>query len=165
MSESGFLEDVYLPELGMGAGTAIWGFRACALGHAKCCCLVRGFEQLFGPDDGGPMLGDMLKLARNLGHEGRRKIKLAMPGCAKVSHDETSLLQAFEASQACDVALRDAHLSWLYACPAPQEALALTERLAMGFMKHALMIEAPKAAAPPASTTPNLAVLVPVGSA
>jgi hypothetical protein len=165
MSESRFLEDVYLPELGLGAGTAIWGFRACAMGYAKCCCLVRGFERMFGPEDGGPMLGDMLRLARSLGNEGRRKIKLAMPGCARVSHDEASLLQAFEASQGCDLALRNAHLSWLFAYPAPIEALALTDQLASGFMKHALMIQAPMQAPRPVCQTPDLAVLAPAGSA
>lgn len=148
MHENRYLPDIYLPELGIGAGTAIWGFRACALGHARCCCLIRGFENIFGPVDGGPVLGNMLDLARCLGNTGKRKIQLAMPGFAGITHDEASLLLAFSASQTFDPLLRDAHLSWLFAMPATAAAGAMVDNLASSFARHDLVINPPRDIAP-----------------
>ena len=122
MQSSSFIQDTYLPELGRGSGLAIWGFRACAMSGAGCCTIVRGFQHAFGKD-GAPLLGQMLALARCIGHDGRRKVSLAMPGCARVTRDELSLLTVFSACQMQDDALRDAHLTWLTA-RSPGEAVS-----------------------------------------
>lgn len=147
MPPSAFLRDTFLPDLGAGSGVAIWGFRACALGHARCCTLVRGFEHFFGACEGGPMLSHMLGLARIIGNEGRRKVRLAMPGCVHLTHDEASLLSALSAAQVYDLALRDAHLSWLLGSAPGDRIHAHMQALADAFDRRAIVITAP---APPA---------------
>lgn len=144
MRDSAFVTDTYLPDLGTGSGIAIWGFRACAMGGAGCCTIVRGFENAFA-GDGAPVLGSMLALARFIGHDGRRKVSLAMPGCARITRDELSLLAAFGAAQMQDEALRDAHLTWLTA-RAPDEAMtSVTDHIAVSFLIHGYQIGLPEA--------------------
>lgn len=166
MDDSSYLADTYLPELGRGAATAMWGFRACALGHAKCCCLIKGFTAVFGREAAGPVLSDLLKLARIVGNEGRRRVRLAMPGCARITYDEASFLSALSAAQSPDPALRDAHLSWLLAMSATDEASDCTSRLAGRFLSYGLPIQAPKAMAPRPDAAPiGLAQMEIVGRA
>lgn len=144
MRSNNFLEDTYLPELGLGAGIAIWGFRACAMGGAGCCTIIRGFERAFGAD-GAPLLGEMLALARFIGHDGRRKVSLAMPGCARITRDELSLLTVFSAAQMQDEALRDAHLTWLTARSPCTAVCSLTDHIAKSFALHGYDITLPRA--------------------
>ena len=143
MRTSSFLDDTYLPELGKGSGLAIWGFRACAMGGAGCCTIVRGFEHAFG-GDGPPMLGHMLALARFIGHDGRRKVSLAMPGCARITRDELSILTVFAAAQMHDDALRDAHLTWLTARSPDHATADLVDSLAGAFARHGYDIALPQ---------------------
>lgn len=166
MNDSAYLIDTYLPDLGRGSATAMWGFRACALGHARCCCLIRGFEEIFGKDAAGPVLSELLELARILGNEGRRKVKLAMPGCARITYDEASFLSAISAAQSSDLALRDAHLSWLLAMSASQDASNHASRLGGYFLAHGMPVCAPECeTVPPARETLNLANMRIVGTA
>ena len=143
MSSSRFLDSTYLPDLGTGSSLAIWGFRACAMGGAGCCTIVRGFDDAFG-EDGGPVLGNVLALARFIGHEGRRKVSLAMPGCARITRDELSLLTAFAAAQMQDESLRDAHLTWLTARSPNQAVSCITDYIAMAFARHGHDIRLPQ---------------------
>lgn len=145
MRSSTFLEDTYLPDLGKGSGIVIWGFRACAMGGAGCCTIVRGFEHAFGTS-GAPLLGHMLALARFIGHDGRRKVSLAMPGCARITRDELSLLTVFAAAQMQDDALRDAHLTWLTACSPDQTITGLVDQIAGAFACHGYDIILPETA-------------------
>ena len=142
MPPSAFLRDTFLPDLGPGAGVALWGFRACAVGHSECCSLIRGLEHFFG-NEGGQVLSHLLRLAQIIGNEGRRKVRLAMPGCAHLTHDEASLLSAFSAAQVYDQALRDAHLSWLLGCAPSDHILTHVQSLADAFDRRAIVIKAP----------------------
>ncbi len=143
MSSNAFLPSASLAELGRGAGLAVWSFRACAVGRAGCCTLVRGYENVFG-EDGPPALGSMLALARLIGHDGRRKVSLALPGCVRMTRDELSLLTALAAAQVQDEALRDAHLSWLTARSATDRVGALADHIAGVFTRHGLLIQLPE---------------------
>jgi len=91
------------------------------------------------------MLGATLQLARHLGNDGSRRLKLSAPGCIRFTHDETSILGALAAAQSCDQNLRDAHLSWLLTCP-PQAGLCeIVDFLADGFLRRELEIRLPQA--------------------
>ncbi len=75
-------------------------------------------------------------MARFIGHEGRRKVSLAVPGCIRLTRDEVSLLTAFSASQMQDNALRDAHLSWLTGRAADGQLGLLSDHVACVFSRH-----------------------------
>lgn len=142
MTSDGFLVDVFLPELGLGAGVALWSFRACARGGAKCCAIVRGFQETFG-DRGPKALDQVIALTKTLGTDGGRYIKLAMPGCARVTADELSIVAVLSSAQARDRALCDAHLSWLLAGPPPQALSDTAHEIADHFSMSGLQIIAP----------------------
>lgn len=154
MTPPAFLPVTSLADLGRGSGLAVWSFRACAVGRAGCCTLVRGYENVFGKD-GPPALGSMLSLARLIGHDGKRKVSLALPGCIRITRDELSLLTALAASQVHDEALRDAHLSWLTASAATGRIGALTDHIAGVFSRHNLQIVLPAATAPAVPARPG----------
>ena len=135
MSHGCFVPDMALSELGAGTRMATWGFRACAIGHSECCALIRGFENALA-EDGSPVLGSILSIARFIGHQGRRKVSLAVPGCIRLTRDEVSLLTAFSAAQMKDEALRDAHLSWLTGRTAHKQLGLLADHVASRFAHH-----------------------------
>ena len=98
--------------LGPGAGYALWGFRASAIGHVQCPTLIRGFDEAFG-DHSRPALGGIQLLARELGMSGGRRITIACLGCGFVTADEISIAAMLSAAQRGDGDLCDAHLTWL----------------------------------------------------
>lgn len=144
MSQACFVPEMSLSNLGRGTRMAVWGFRACAIGHSECCALIRGFEHAFA-EEGPPVLGSILSVARFIGHEGRRKVSLAVPGCIRLTRDEVSLLTAFSASQMQDDALRDAHLSWLTGRAADRQLGLLSDHVACVFARHGYDILLPSA--------------------
>lgn len=146
-ADPAFVRGLTVPELGFGAGFALWGFRACARGQVMCCAVIHGFERMFG-DDAPAVLSNLLALARMMGGKGRRKIGLAMPGCAGVTADEVSVAALLAAAQAGETEKRDAHLAWLFAGPAPEAASAAADRVGRLFLKHGLSLRAPEAALP-----------------
>ena len=146
MTSSDQLTDVLLPELGTGAGIAVWGFRACARGGAGCCAVINGFAHAFGPMIGPVVLERMLDFARHVGHRGGRTVALAMPGCARLSGDELSILACLAAAQTGDRALTEAHLSWLMARPADEELTATVAEIASEFAGVGLHIDMPNVA-------------------
>ncbi|RIJ28675.1 hypothetical protein [Henriciella algicola] len=139
-----FLDDVFLPDLGIAAGLAVWGFRACARGGAGCCTVVSGFSRAFGERNGPRVLGDVLNFARFIGHSGRRKVALAMPGCARLSSDELSIIACLAAGQAGDRALMDAHLTWLMASSPPADLSDTVLAITSAFQLAGLEIEMPE---------------------
>ncbi|MEO0550454.1 MAG: hypothetical protein AAFZ91_11085 [Pseudomonadota bacterium] len=143
MSESGFLHGIHIPDLGLGAGIALWSFRACARGGAKCCSIIRGFEKTFG-GDGPNALASMLEFTKSLGNDGRRSILLATPGCARVTADELSVVACLSAAQSKDSALCDAHLSWLFAGAPPQDFSETVFHIADYFSAYGLRVIAPE---------------------
>jgi len=133
-------------ELSAGSQIALFGFRSCALGHTKCCCLVRKFQDIFGEEAGGKVLYSLLKLAQNLGNDGKRVIRLSGPETVKFTHDEASVLSALAAAQADDFETSEAHLNWLLARPPNQKELNILIDIVNPFAAHGLTIEAPERA-------------------
>ena len=142
MGKSLFINEIYLPELGPGAGLSIWGFRACARGGGNCCTVVKGFERMFGTD-APDALRDTHTFAAVIGHEGHRTVSLAMPGCARVTGDELSIIACMSCAQAKDAALRDAHLNWLMGRHPDTRLTSTVTRLSDYYAKYGLQIEMP----------------------
>ena len=101
-----------MPQLGCGAGYALWAFRAAAMGHFDCPALVRGFDRLF-EDQSAAARSALLHFTRTIGTHGHRRISLAEPGCCGVTSDELSVVAVLAAAQRKDDKRRDAHLLWL----------------------------------------------------
>ena len=144
MPQVSFVADVFVPKLGVGTGLVIMSFRACALGRAKCCPIIEGYERAFGLE-GPTTLSDMHNLTSVLGNDGRRKLTITAPGCARLTADELSIVAMFAAAQADDAAGRDAHLLWLLAKSPGKQVSALVSRIADTFARHGLRIKAPPA--------------------
>ena len=137
-----FVTSVALPDLSVGAGYALWGFRAAAARHIQCPTLIRGFEDAFD-DFARPALGGLEMFAHALGVLGGRKIKIAGPGCGYTTADELSIISLLSAAQAQNKGLCKAHLSWLM-CGKGEET-ALTAALGIGeiFQSAGFGIHAP----------------------
>lgn len=158
MSGSRFVSDTYVPRLGAGTGLALWGFRVCALRGVRCCAIVQGFRRAFG-DEAPGVLSDMLAFARVVGFDGRRKVTLGKPDCARMTADEVSIAAMFAAAQAHDAAARDAHLLWILAKPPTDEVCELVTRIADAFAAQGLRIVPPPAVvATQAAAKPSLSV-------
>lgn len=132
-----------LPQLGFGAGFALWGFRACAAGRGGCAALIRGYQNTLG-HDGLAALDALLTLAQTLGFGGRRKVSLGAPGLLHPTHDEMTLVAALAAAQSGEPAGRDAALRWLFAGEPPLEAAIAADALGAVFTCHGLEIETPE---------------------
>ena len=144
MPHVSFVAGVLVPKLGLGTGLVMMSFRACALGRTECCAIVEGYERAFGLD-GPATLSDMQNLTSVLGNDGRRKLTITAPGCARITADELSIVAMFAAAQADDAAGRDAHLLWLLAKSPGRQVSALVSRIADTFGRHGLHIKAPPA--------------------
>jgi len=140
-----------VPDLGSGAGFALWAFRAAAVGHMGCCALVRGYENEFG-ERAGRALSAVHRLARVIGREGGRVITLSHPGCGRVTADELSLVAALAAAQAGDAGKRNAHLSWLMCARAEETARAIADEIGALFKESGLVITAPPIELSPAQS-------------
>lgn len=137
-----FVRSMRLPDLGVGAGYALWGFRAAAVHHGDCPALVEAFQQTFG-EEGSEALFALHVLARILGRDGGRRIALAAPGCCRVTADELSIVAALAAAQEKAEARRDAHLSWLMGGRAEERARGAADLVAASFARASLKIDAP----------------------
>jgi len=164
MTHPSLMPDTYLPELGKGSGYFLLAFRGIAFGGARCNCLNRFYENVFGPA-GETVLTEIRILARYLGNVGHRRIKLAQPGCARLTHDEASLLSALSAAQNGDRALMEAHLSWLMAGSVCVEISQCLTAISEKFQQARLHIHAPEAASTTPHTLPDKARLGVVGIA
>ena len=142
MSAAQFINDLYLPDLGIGTGFALWGFRACASGKSRCQAVSQGYERAFGHDAPGA-LADMLSLVRCLGRAGRRKISIAPPGCARMTADEVSIAAMLSAAQRRHDEERDAHATWLLAQAPVTDTLSLVDRIADLFSVYDMTLTAP----------------------
>ncbi len=165
MTNPDFVQNVRLPNLGFGAATFMWGFRACALGHAQCGCLTGGFARIFGAKQGHQILGHLLGIARILGNDGRRPVTVAMPGCLGVTPDEAALLCALSAAQSSDSKGRDSHLRWLLAQDPAEQMKQLTEHVACQYLERGLMINAPEVTTGAVHVEADLAAMPVMGQA
>lgn len=137
-----FVDGVFLPDLGIGTGIALWAFRACASGHSKCPPVTRGFDQAFG-ERGAEALADIVQLVRIFGFAGRRQISIAMPGCGRMTSDELSLAAMLAAAQAGEHEERDAHATWLFGCRPQPHVGDVVDRIALMFEEYELPMERP----------------------
>ncbi|MEM6414763.1 MAG: hypothetical protein AAF720_08920 [Pseudomonadota bacterium] len=131
-----------IPQLGLGAGYALWGFRAAAVGHIECPALVKGYQRLFA-ENADHALSMILLFTRTTGNIGTRRIGLAVPGCCGVTSDELSIVAVLAAAQACDTDRRDAHLLWLLGRSGDERATNAADRVGEAFRRIGLSIEQP----------------------
>jgi len=132
-----------LPDIGLGGGLALWGFRVCAMGGARCPLTVRGFEEAFGAQ-GVSTMASVLAFTRSIGTIGRRKIGLSQPCCRHTTADELSIIAAMAAAQNRDTSKTRAHLGWLLADCVPQDLVDDLYGLVDVFSRFGMQIKAPE---------------------
>lgn len=137
-----FVSSLTIPQLGPGAGYALWGFRAAAMGHFDCAVLVRGFERLFAEQSATARTA-VFCFARAIGSYGKRRIGLGEPGCCGVTSDELSVVAVLAAAQNKDADRRDAHLLWLLGRRDSHAARASADAVGSVFNSVGLVIEQP----------------------
>lgn len=137
-----FVASMTMPQLGCGAGYALWAFRAAAIGHFDCPALVRGFDRVF-EDRSAEARGALLQFARAIGSCGGRRIGLGQPGCCGVTNDELSIVAVLAAAQNKEDARRDAHLSWLLGRSNVRVAATTADAVGAAFRSGGLMIAQP----------------------
>lgn len=164
MSEAGFLSGVSLPELGAGAGYAIFGWRACARGAVDCCAVRRTFANVFGAE-GDAARRSVDAFANMLGCIGRRSVSLAMPGTPRVTADEMSFVAALAAAQSGQTEKLEAHLTWLFAGGYPDEAREAVTCTASIFYQHGIWVDEPNMDTPFNCALPSTAPVAYSGSA
>lgn len=141
---SSLVPDKTLSDLGPGAQIAIFGFRACALGHMQCCCLLSLFKDVFGEESGGRVLGRFLRLAQCLGNNGLRSLDLTVPNAMRFTHDEASLLSALSSMQQGAYGQARAHMTWLLARPPHADEISIISDLALFFSVQEMVLESPE---------------------
>lgn len=137
-----FIRTLDMTQLGRGAGYAIWGFRAIAIGRGDCPALLRGYEMMFG-DQHRPALGAMHLLVRAIGNDAGRRFSLGAPGCCGVTSDEVCLIAMLAAAQNLDLARRDAHVRWLTVGKGAVSAQIAADAVGAAFKKADVMIDQP----------------------
>lgn len=154
MVQEAFMKGVDLADLGQATQFALWGFRSCAMGQSRCCCLFRQFDHVFGADCGRAVFGEVLRLAEGLGNQGGRRLVLGRPTSQRMTYDEASIVAALAAAQRGDTGLRDAHLTWLLAKPPDASLSATVSRIAdacsLAGMRIVMPEEMPRPAKPEA---------------
>ncbi len=136
------VNDLTLEDLGFGAGMALWGFRACAMGCSRCKTLAEGYHRTL-QDDGGAALIALARLAREIGKNGSRKVILMPTGYIQITADELSLIAALAAAQDADEALCKAHLTWILASTQTDFALSYATSFSTAFARRGLEIRTP----------------------
>lgn len=137
-----YVSSFSISHLSCGAGYALWGFRAAAIGHLDCCALTRGYDSAFGAQS-APARSAVLVFARIIGSVGKRRIMLGAPGCGGVTCDELSIIAVLAAAQAREPERRDAHMLWLLARRGCETAGAAADAVATRFTAAGLVINAP----------------------
>lgn len=154
----------YVPDLGLAAGFAIFGFRVSARGQWRCRVVQRGFANTLG-EDASDVLERMVHFARELGFSGNRKVTLGMPGCIRATSDELSFLAALNAAQAGNAELCKNHLDWIFGGAAPSTSVLNIMSVAKSFQKNGLSIEPLEKQERPAARQVDLATVEVAGHA
>ncbi len=81
-----------------GGQLTLWSLRAIALGHAECPALRRALQVALG-SSAEEAFTSLFVAVRTLGWCARRRLRLHVPGCERVSEDERALLALFAAAQ------------------------------------------------------------------
>ncbi|MGF1456764.1 MAG: hypothetical protein ACFB6R_15460 [Alphaproteobacteria bacterium] len=142
MEDADGLGDLMTPTLGHGGRFALWGFRACAMGHRRSCTLVKGFERELGPFAEDALNG-LLVLAQCLGTDGRRRVQIHGSGCLRATSDEVCVIAALSAAQMEHRSLFEAHVTWLLAGAPTHTAWVAAQQAASAFLSAGLFIQAP----------------------
>ena len=137
-----FVASLTIPQLGCGAGYALWAFRAAAIGRIDCPALVSGFDRLF-EERSAEALGALLRFTRAIGTDGRRRIGLGHPGCCAVTSDELSVVAVLAAAQKQEDERRDAHLLWLLGRRDVRSAATTADAVGGAFKSIGLGIDQP----------------------
>jgi len=90
---------------------------------------------------------------------GQRRIRLAHPGCGRVSHDEVSILSALSAAGKDEQDQVEAHLNWLLAGRISTDTIILINDIAARFRSFERPIKAPPPMTVPSNTLPDKASL------
>ncbi len=156
MESGADLGDVMIPELGFGGRFALWGFRACAIGHRTCCTLTKGYGLELGAHAEDALNG-LVVLAQCLGTHGRRRVRVHRPGCLRATSDEICIVAALSAAQMDHRTLFEAHFTWLLAGAPTQTAWTAAQMTARAHLHGGLFIQAPSLEiTPPAPTIASL---------
>lgn len=108
-----FLSTPILHHLGEGAALVLDAFRMMAVG-GETGAVVAAFDARLGPP-GRLALGALHLFVHEIGAADGRRLKIACPGCCRLTGDELSVIGLLSAAQARDTARVDAHLVWLFA--------------------------------------------------
>lgn len=76
----------------------VWALRAIAVGHGDCPLIAQTFARACGPM-GGHALQAYFALVKFIGMSGRRRLRVHVPGCPRVSHDERTIVGIVAAAQ------------------------------------------------------------------
>ncbi|MEM1370586.1 MAG: hypothetical protein AAGG02_21825 [Cyanobacteria bacterium P01_H01_bin.15] len=109
---------IRIPDIGMGASVALWGFRAAAFNHTQCPALRAGFQEAMGPY-GNIGVERLSILTQAIMRSGKRNIDLSPMPSFDVTSDELSIVAILAAAQNDDGDLCSSHMSWLL-CGGPQ---------------------------------------------
>lgn len=137
-----FLETPVLADLPFAGAFALWGIRACAVGHQECCVLTQGYRAHLDKD-WPEALSLILLLTRIIGADGRRKVSVGLPGAPRLTSDELSLIALLAAAQAGDEDRVNAHFAWLLAAQPEETARKVALRLGALFARTGLTIDSP----------------------
>lgn len=141
---SSLVSNKTLIDLGPAAQIATFGFRACAFGQTKCCCLLNVFKDFFGDETGGRVLGRFMRLAECLGNNGLRQLDVTVPNAISFTHDEASMLSALSSMQHGSYAQARAHLTWLLARPPRTDEINIISDLAQFFSDRDIVVHSPE---------------------
>ncbi len=137
-----YIPSLTIPQLGIGAGYVLWGFRAAALRHTDCRVLREGFERALG-SDGSSALNCIDELVRSIGTKGGRRITIGEPGCCGVTADELSVVALIASSQSGELERRNAHLRWLMGGHGEDRAQLAADTIGALFLSAGMAINAP----------------------
>ena len=112
MTDYAFRKDVHVSDLSDGASLFLMTFRGLAFAGEGCQCLKKVYENQFG-EHASTVLRDIQSFIRVVGSSGQRRVRLAQPGCGRITHDEVSLLAIVNAAQDYDHQRLDSYLCWL----------------------------------------------------
>ena len=135
-------------ELTFGAHFVVWAFRALALGRNDNPVVARTFEDACSPV-AEESRNAFIVFVRELQRLGRRRVRLAPPGCLTLTRDEHLILAVFSAAQEGAHDRLEAHLTWLMggAPRPPLAAAAAVVAQALEFNGHVIpapLVEPPR---------------------
>ncbi len=137
-----FVPSLTIPQLGIGAGYILRGFRAAALQHGGCYPLKENFQFALG-DDADNAIECLTELVRCMCGKGIRPIRLGRPGCCWVTSDELSIVSMIASAQRDDHVGRDSHLRSLMGGHADERACLAVDTIGALFATSGISVLLP----------------------